>query len=253
MDLGLRGKVAAVAASSEGLGFESARALAAEGASLAICGRNADRLAAADAALVASGAAILALELDLTAPGACEGFIEATVERFGRLDVVVTNTGGPPPGDITDLTDDQFRAAFELNALTHIRLCRAALPHLRASGEGRIVMITSAAVKQPIDGLGLSNTARSGLTAYAKTLSTRVAADGITVNTVAPGLHDTARLRALAGNVPDLSGLAADVPARRLGDAADFGAIVCFLAGRQANYITGQTIVVDGGRTKGLF
>lgn len=250
MELGIRGKVAAVAASSKGLGFASAQALASEGARIAICGRDAAALAEAAAAL---GSDVLALPMDLVEPGACERFVEATVERFGRLDIVVTNSGGPPPGDVTAFTDDQFRAAFELNALVHIRLARAAVPYLRAHGDGgRIVMITSAAVKQPIDGLGLSNTARAGLTGYAKTLSTQLAAEGITVNTVAPGLHDTERLRALAGNVPDLSGLAADVPARRLGEAADFGAVVCFLAGAQANYITGQTLVVDGGRTKAL-
>ncbi len=249
MDLGTKGKVAAVAAASKGLGLAAAHALATEGAKVAICGRDAGALGAAAAEI---GDDVLVVPLDLVEPGACERFIEVTAGHFGRLDIVVTNSGGPPPGDVTDLTDEQLRAAFELNALVHIRLARAALPHLRAHGDGgRIVMITSAAVKQPIDGLGLSNTARTGLTGYAKTLSNRLAAERITVNTIAPGLHDTERLRALSGNAAtDL--LVADVPARKLGDASDFGAIVCFLASRQANYITGQTILVDGGRSKGL-
>jgi 3-oxoacyl-[acyl-carrier protein] reductase len=251
VDFGLSGKVVAVAAASKGLGFACAKALVDEGALVAICGRDQNALEQAQKAL---GESVLAVQLDLLEPGACEKFIDATVAKFGRLDAIVTNTGGPPAGDILDFDDEAFRNAFELNALTHIRLSRASLPHLRAHAQGgRIVMITSAAVRQPIDGLGLSNTARAGLTGYAKTLSNRLAPEGITVNTVAPGLHDTERLRALAGNVFDLSQLAADVPAARLGDAADFGAVVGFLISKQANYITGQTIVVDGGRMKATF
>jgi 3-oxoacyl-[acyl-carrier protein] reductase len=249
LDLGLQGKVVAVAAASKGLGLATAQAFAAEGAILAICSRDETAIETAAAAI---GGEVLALACDLTAAGECERFISAAADRFGRLDVVVSNSGGPPPGDVIELTDDQFREAFELNALVHIRLARAALPHLRAHGEGgRILMITSAAVKQPIDGLGLSNTARTGLTGYAKTLSNRLAAEAITVNTVAPGMHDTERLRELAGGA-STELLTGDIPARRLGTPEEFAAIVCFLASRQAAYVTGQTILVDGGRTKGL-
>lgn len=248
MDLGLNGKVVAVAAATAGLGLASARAFLEEGARVSICGRDPGRLAEATDQLAPIGE-VEGMGLDLTEEGASEEFIRRTVDRFGRLDAVVTNSGGPKAADVLDLSDDDIQGAFELNLLVHVRLIRAALPYLRAQGGGAIVAITSAAVKQPIDWLGLSNTARSGLTGYLKTLSNRLAAENITVNSIAPGLHDTERLRYLAGGVIDPG----DVPAKRLGTPEDFGSVVCFLASKPANYITGQTIVVDGGRNKALF
>lgn len=250
MDLGIAGKVAAVAAASRGLGFATAAALLAEGASVAICGRDPERLETAASHLRAHGGDVHVAVCDLVAPGACEAFIDGAVGVFGRLDIVVANAGGPRAAAVLDLTDDDFRAAFELNALTSIRVARAAVPHLRAHGDGgRILFITSSAVKQPIDALGLSNAARAAATGYARTLANALARERITVNTIAPGYHDTDRLRQLAG---DLSGLSGTLPAGRLGSAEDFGAIACFLASQQANYLTGQTIVVDGGLVRSL-
>lgn len=250
MDLGMSGKVAAIAAASDGLGLATALSFVGEGASVAICGRDSARLERAREKLASAGGAVEAIACDLVQQDACETFVDRVVARFGRLDILVTNSGGPKAADVLDLTDDDLRGAFELNALVHVRLIRAALSHLRAAGGGAIVAITSAAVKQPIDGLGLSNTARTGLTGYLKTLSNRIANENITVNTVAPGLHDTERLRALVGGAAIAP---SDVPADRIGDPTDFGSVVCFLASHHASYVTGQTIVVDGGRNRALF
>lgn len=236
MDLGLTGKVALVTASSAGLGRGAALALSREGCHVTICARDAGRLAATEAELPGEA---LAIPADVTEPGTPARLVEATVERFGRLDIVVANAGGPPPVRALDLGDDALLDAVQANLLTSIRLVRACLPRLRAAGSGRIVLITSSAVKQPIPALAASNTARAGLWAWAKTAAQDLAPDGITLNLLCPGLHATDRARDL--------GLAG-----RMGDPEDFGRIVAFLCSDSAGFISGVALQVDGAGTLGL-
>lgn len=241
MDLGIEGKVALVTAASRGLGRASAEALAAEGARLVICARNEDSLHDTEAALAAQGADVLALAADITDPTAPDRLIGAAVERFGRLDIVVANAGGPPPGNSLELDDDAIRAAVEANLLSSVRLVRGALPYMRAEGWGRLCCISSYSVVQPIPGLALSNTARSGLRAWAKTAAADLAAEdaGITLNLVCPGPHATDRMRQLGGTGP-------------MGDPADFGRVVAFVCSVHAGFVNGAAIVVDGGATLAL-
>jgi len=261
MDLGLRGKVAAVSAASKGLGRACAEALAREGCDVAICARGEEALRAAEKDLGALGVRVHAMTLDLSEPDACERFIADTVAVLGRLDIVVANNAGPPIGGSEDFDDDAYRAALEANMLVHVRLARAAVPHMRARGWGRIINITSAAAKQPIEGLILSNVARTSVAGFAKTLSFEVGPHGITVNTVAPGPHRTDRLLNLArarmeaegiGEDEALAPFAGGVPAGRIGEPAEFGALVAFLASERAGFIHGVTIQVDGGQTRSL-
>ena len=236
MDLGLEGRVALVTASSKGLGLASAAALAAEGASVAICARDPDRLAAAASGI---GPDVLAIPADVTDPGAPARLIAATVERFGRLDVLVANAGGPPQARALEVTDESLAQAVNANLITSIRLVREAVPHLRTAGGGRICLITSSAVKQPIPTLALSNTARTGLWGWAKTAAQDLAPDGITLNLACPGLHATDRVRHLGFEGP-------------LGDPADFGRVVAFLCSDHAGFVTGVALQVDGAATLGL-
>ena len=238
MDLGLAGRVALVTASSRGLGRGAAEALAAEGVRVTICARGRAALAEAAAALEATGAEVLALPADVTDPAVPEQLVAATVERFGGLHVLVANAGGPPQGRALDVDDDALRTAVEANLLTSVRLVRAAVPHQRAAGWGRICLITSAYVKQPSPTLALSNTARTGLWAWAKTAAADLAADGITLNLACPGLHLTERTREL--------GTAAPGDGRRLGDSADFGKVVAFLCSQPAGFVSGAALQVDG-------
>jgi len=249
VDYGLADKVAIVGASSKGLGKAIAIALAREGASVAICARGEDALAAArDEVATAAGSAdkVLAVALDISAPDAAERLVAATVERFGALHVVVPNAGGPPPGPATAFDVDAYQRAIDLNLLASIRLTQAALPHLRAAGWGRICYVTSIAVKQPIPYLALSNTARAGLAGYAKSLATELAPENITVNLALPGLHATDRVLQLGE--PDTR----DVPMRRLGDPVEFAAAVTFLCSAPASFITGVALQVDGGQSRSL-
>ena len=231
--------MALVAASSRGLGRATAGALAAEGAKVTVCGRDEASLRAAEAALVSAGADVLALVADVTEPGAPAQLVAATVERFGRLDVVVGNAGGPPPVRSLDATDEQLLAALNANLLTSVRLVREAVPHMRARGWGRICLIGSYYMRQPAGHLALSNTARTGLWAWAKTAAADVASDGITLNLVLPGPHDTERMRELGGGGP-------------MGSPADFGRVVTFLCSEPARNINGAALTVDGGATTAL-
>lgn len=253
MDLALSGKRAAVAASSAGLGLAAARALAAEGAHVVICGRDPDRLAAAvasfDAALDGPGS-VIGLAADVGTPDGAGAFVAEATERLGGLDIVVPNAGGPPAGDFASTPFEAYGPALELNLLSTVAMCQAAVPGLVAQGWGRIVAITSATVRQPAPHLILSNTARAGATAFLKTLATEVAPHGVTVNTVQPGLHATDRLRALYGDDP--SAAAAAVPTGVVGRADDFGAVVTFLCSDQARFVTGVALPVDGGAGRGL-
>ena len=239
MDLGVAGRVALVTAASKGLGRASAVALAREGAKVAVCARGAEALADAEAEL-ARLTEVLAVQADVTDPAAPAQLVAATVERFGRLDIVVANAGGPPSGRALDVDDAQLEAAVNANLLTSVRLVREAVPHLRAQGWGRICLITSSSVKQPIPTLALSNTARTGLWAWAKTAAADLFAEGITLNLACPGLHNTDRMKQLT----TLEG--------PRGDPEAFGQVVAFLCSEPARFMSGTTVLVDGARSVGL-
>jgi 3-oxoacyl-[acyl-carrier protein] reductase len=243
MDLGIAGKVALVTASSKGLGRGTAEALAAEGVSVLINGRSVDVLAETESALRAAGADVLAVPGDVTEPSMPAALVAAAVEWKGRLDIVVPNAGGPPPGRALDVDDDALAAAINANLLTSVRLVREAVPHMRERRWGRVCCITSYTVKQPVPTLALSNTARTALWAWTKTAAQDLFPDGITVNMAAPGHHATDRVKQLSGGRADTSGM---------GDPADFGRVVAFLCSEPANYITGVALQVDGGATTGL-
>lgn len=233
MDLGIEGKRAAVAAASAGLGFASAAALAAEGVQVAICGRDRARI---DEAAGRIGHGCVPLVVDVgDAEGATE-FVGAAREALGGLDILVTNGGGPPPGTFRTTALDAYPSAIEMNLMSVVAMCKAAVPLMQAQGWGRVVAITSVAVRQPIPELILSNTARAGATGFLKTLAREVASDGVTVNSVQPGLHRTDRVASVFGEV--------DQP---MGDPADFGAIVAFLCSEYARFTTGVQLHVDGG------
>ncbi len=236
MDLGLAGKVALVTAASKGLGRASAQALVDEGASVAINSRDPDELRATAAEL---GGEVLALPADVTEPDVPRRLVEATVERFGGLHVLVGNAGGPPKGRALEVDDAMLLEAINANLLTSIRLVRAAVPHMRKSGWGRICLIASSSVKQPIPDLATSNTARTGLWGWAKTAAQDLIGDGITLNLACPGLHATDRVQDLGFTGP-------------LGDPADFGRVVAFLCSQHAGFLSGAALQVDGAGTLGL-
>ena len=262
MDLGLENRVALVAASSRGLGKACALELAREGAQVVICARDPARLAStADEIISATGADVFPVEADLTHDALIQHLVDETLARFGRIDVLVTNNGGPPAGYFYDFDDEAWLAAHQLTLLSAVRLIRAALPAMRARQWGRIINITSVSVKQPIDNLLLSNVYRPGVIGLAKTLSAQLAADGITVNNVAPGytrtdrVLDLARARATGGAQTVEAVLAdtvASVPMQRMGEPGELAALVAFLASERAGYITGATIQVDGGYVTSL-
>jgi 3-oxoacyl-[acyl-carrier protein] reductase len=241
-----------VAAASAGLGLGSARALVADGVHVAICGRDGAKLQRAvdDLRTVAAeGADVVALEADVGVTGEASRFVRAAIEAFGGLDILVTNAGGPPPGTATGTDLDAYRDALDLNLLSTIAMCQEAVPVMRAQRWGRIVAITSVGVRQPIPNLAASVTARTGATGYLKVLAAEVAGEGITVNSVLPGLHATDRVTQLHG---DVSGLGSTIPVGFVGDPDDFGAVVAFLASEQARFITGAAIPVDGGAIQAL-
>lgn len=267
MDLGLTNRTAFVAGASKGLGRAAALALVEEGTRVAICSRDKDRItAAADEICAEAGVdedRVLPLECDVTDADAVEDAIRETVETFGGLHVLVTNAGGPPSGAATDVSADDYREAVELNLMSTISMCEAALPHLRTAAveddHARIVMVTSVSAKQPIPTLALSNTARAGVQGYAKSLADDLGPDGITVNTVLPGYTRTARLEDLADDIQEDTGQSYDeieadwadqnaLP--RIGEPNEFAAAVAFLASEPAAYITGVALPVDGGRSK---
>lgn len=255
MDLGLRGRTALVAAASSGLGLGVARALAAEGANVSICGRNADRLARAHLAVDAVGPGeVLSSRVDLTDEESATAWVERTAEAFGRLDVVVTNSGGVPFGPVDGFQLPAYREAVDGNLLPHISLTLAALPLLRRNGWGRVVMIASESIRQPHPESGLSSVARLGLLGYMKGLVETLGASRVTVNVVAPGFHRTPILDEQFGAEveTELAKVAARIPLGRVGNVDDFGALVAFLAGEQASYVTGSVVMVDGGNTRGI-
>lgn len=247
MDLGIDTRRAAVAAGSAGLGFAAARALIQAGCRVAICGRDPDRLARATEEL---GESAVGLQVDVGDAAGGQRFVAAATEALGGVDILVTNAGGPPPGTFSDTPIEAYQPALELNLLSVVGMCTAAVPPMREQGFGRVVAITSVSVRQPIDFLVLSNTARAGATGFLKSLALEVASDGVTVNSVQPGYHDTDRLAGLPDDAR--ARMLAQIPAGRLGNAADFGNIVAFLASDHAGFITGAAIPVDGGSYGGL-
>jgi 3-oxoacyl-[acyl-carrier protein] reductase len=247
MDLGLGGKRAVVSAGSAGLGLATARTLVDEGARVAICGRDPERLAAAASTL---GPDTVAIRADLADPDDAARFVTEAAERLGHLDILVANAGGPPGGSATTATLQDYRSAIELNLLATVSMCLTAVPAMRDRGWGRILAITSVGVRQPIPFLAASVTARAGVTGFLKTLATEVAGDGVTVNSIQPGSHLTDRLRNL--HADQFDALRADIPAGVIGDPADFAAAAAFLCSDQARFITGTSLVVDGGASRGL-
>jgi 3-oxoacyl-[acyl-carrier protein] reductase len=262
VDLGLEGKVALVTAASKGLGRAAATGLAAEGAKVAVCARHEETLQAAAREISAvTGSEVLPIVADLTRAEDIERLLADTVAHYGGLQILVTNSGGPPAGYFADFSDADWQGAVSLTLMSAIRLIRAALPHLRQSGWGRIVNITSISVKQPLDNLILSNAIRAAVVGLAKTLSRQVAAEGITVNNVCPNYILTERVRQLAAlraKEQDISveeaiaQFAQDVPVGRIGQPQDLADLIVFLASERASYINGTTIQVDGGRFPGL-
>lgn len=246
MDLGIAGRRAAVAGASAGLGRAVAAALAAEGVRVAICGRDRERVERAAAELPGE---VVPLVADVATPDGATGFVEAAVEALGGVDILVPNAGGPPPGTFSSTPLDAYAPAIDLNLMSTVAMCVAAVPAMRERGWGRVVAITSVSVRQPIPDLILSNTARAGVTGFLKTLALEVASDGVTVNSVQPGLHATDRLLGLGGSPEQL---ARDVPARRIGDPDDFGAVCAFLCSEPARFVTGAALPVDGGASRGL-
>ena len=254
-------QVALVCAASKGLGRASAEALAGDGFKVVICARGRDALADAERAVAAAGADVLAIPADLSNAADVERIFAATVARFGGLDVLVTNTGGPPTGPFVSFDERAWIQAIDSLLLSVVRLCRGAIPLMQARGGGRIIHITSISVKQPIAGLVLSNALRSAVTSLAKTLSVELARDRILVNCVAPGYTRTDRVVELAQAAALREGITveqaddrviAQIPLGRMGTPEEFAAVVAFLASPAASFITGVTIPVDGGWTKGL-
>jgi len=247
MQLGLEGRTAIVCGGSSGMGLAVAEALAAEGANVAmfarrreVLEREADRIGA------------LAVQGDLTIPQHLERLVQATIGAFGALDVLVLNGGGPEAAPAATLTAAAVDEAVALLLTSHVTLVGHCLPHLRASGRGRIVAIGSSSVREPIDRLALSNAVRPGVIGWLKTLARELGPDGITVNTIAPGRIDTERLRSLYGPDGPAQSDLDQVPARRLGTPAEIAAVVAFLASDRAAYVTGAVVPVDGGLTRGL-
>lgn len=239
MDLGLRARRALVMGGSSGLGKAIAQALILEGARVAICARGAERLAATAAQLGAEG-----IVADLARPGAAAELVGEAEKRLGPLDILVVNTGGPPPGKFTALADDAWRLAFDALWMSSVGALRAVLAGMRERRWGRVVVVTSIAAREPVANLLLSNSLRAGLHGLVNALSKEVAADGVTVNALMPGYTLTERLEELR---LDEAALTAQIPARRLGRAADFAAVAAFLCSEQANYVTGQALACDGG------
>lgn len=240
MDLGIEGKRAAVAAATSGLGFASAKALADEGVHVVICGRDRDRVEQAAREI---GRDVTPLVADVGTPDGATGFVEAAEAALGGIDILVTNAGGPSPGDFESTAVDAYPAALDLNLMSVVAMCKAAVPAMRGQQWGRVVAITSVSVRQPIAQLILSTTARAGATGFLKTLAREVAADGVTVNSAQPGLHLTNRVRSVYGD---------DLPDRPMGDPVDFGQVVAFLCSQQARFTTGVQLHVDGGDYAGL-
>jgi len=262
MDLGINGKTALITGASSGLGYASALALAKEGVKVALNSRSEEKLErAAENIKKESGFAPYLIPGKLGEPGQAEMIASQAREKLGRVDILIGNAGGPPAGMFNDIDPETWRQASELTLHSAIDLTRAVLDDMKKGGWGRIIYITSVAVRQPVHNLIVSNTLRAGLTGFAKSISNQYGRDGVTVNTICPGYHATDRLKNLADHEAGSEGLKPDdiyarwaenTAVKKLGCPEDFGSVVAFLASQQAAYITGAAIAVDGGSYKGL-
>ena len=250
MDLGISGRRALVTGASSGLGLVTARALAANGVSVVIASRSRERLdAAATTIRPTDGAVVHVVAADVSDADAARALVDRSCDLLGGVDILIANAGGPPPGNFASTAFDAYESALRLNLLSTVALCQAALPGMIERRWGRVVAITSSSVREPIDRLILSNTARAGVTGFLKTVAREVAMHNVTVNSLQPGLHATDRLTSLYA---DLDAVAASVPARTLGDPDDFGHVAAFVCSEHAKFITGVAIPLDGGALHGL-
>jgi 3-oxoacyl-[acyl-carrier protein] reductase len=262
MDLGLTERVAIVAAASKGLGLAVATELAREGAHVAICARNAGTLEQAAAQIQqVTGREVFHQALDVADPKAVAAFVAAVETRFGRIDICVTNSGGPPSKSFKDASLDDWKAATEQLLMSTVFFAKETLPRMQKNKWGRLITITSSAVKQPVDGLLLSNSIRSAVTGLARTLANEYGADGITVNNLCPGYTRTDRLDNLAAAISARTGAKpqdafakweSQIPAGRVGTPEEFAAVVAFLASERASYVNGVSLAVDGGLVRSL-
>ncbi|HET6844204.1 MAG TPA: SDR family oxidoreductase [Candidatus Angelobacter sp.] len=262
MDLGLKGRGVIVAASSEGIGLATAQSFAREGAQVAMCARTEKTLLdAAEKIRQETRAEILAQPLDVTDASAVQQFTEHAAKQFGRIDVCVTNAGGPPAKNFLSISTDEWRRAVEMNFLSVVYMARAVIPYMQRHRWGRIITITSVSVKQPVPDLIMSNAVRSAVVGLVKSLSNEFGKDGILVNNVGPGYTATERLKELAGTRALASGVsvekiyeqwAADAPVRRVGEPREIADLIVWLASERASYVTGQTVLADGGIYHGL-
>lgn len=262
MDLGLKGRVAIVAAASKGLGRAVAEEFAREGCEVAICARTERELSrAAQDIEKTGGRGVFYRAMDVTKEDAVRGFVADVERKFGRIDICVTNAGGPPSKKFLEITIEEWRAAVDLTLMSAVYFAREVLPRMQRNRWGRFLTITSVSVKQPIDGLLLSNALRAAVTGMAKTLANEFGSSGITVNNVCPGYTGTERLNELAARQAQVTGKkpeeiygvwASQVPIGRIARPEEFAALVAFLASERASSINGTTIPVDGGWVKGL-
>lgn len=262
MDLGLKGRGVIVAASSEGIGRAAAEAFAREGAQVAMCARTEKTLReAAEEIRSKTGAEVYAEPLDVTDAGAVARYVEQVAKRFGRIDVCVTNAGGPPAKNFLSISTDEWRKAVDMNFMSVVYLAKAVIPYMQRHRWGRIITITSISVKQPIADLIMSNSVRAGVVGLVKSLANEFGKDGILVNNVGPGYTATERLKELAGVRALAAGVsqekiyetwAAEAPVRRLGEPQEIADVIVWLASERASYVTGQTVLADGGIYRGL-
>ncbi|HYL91890.1 MAG TPA: SDR family oxidoreductase [Alphaproteobacteria bacterium] len=262
MDLGLKGRGVIVTGSSQGIGLATAEAFAREGAQVAMCARNEGTLRkSAEELRKETRAEIYAEPLDVTDGAAVPRFIEQVAKRFGRIDVCVANAGGPPAKNFLSISTDEWRKAVDMNLMSVVHLAKAVIPYMQRHRWGRIITITSVSVKQPITDLILSNAVRAGVVGLVKSLSNEFGKDGILVNNVAPGYTSTDRLQELAGTRALAAGVstqtiydnwAADAPVKRLGTPQEIADVIVWLASERASYVTGQTLLADGGIYHGL-